>query len=216
MSSVSKISTNSSLNKIEESLMKFINSLDEAFELLELVFDEHGNVIDYLFVGVNFAYEKLTGLKVADIVGKRKEEVAPVGDQRWYDFVVQAVKTGKTLQYQYYNHKVNRCFDTEFVPISTNKIAVMFKDITERKKAEEALLQSEIKFRTVADFTYDWEHWISPDGKLIYVSPSCERITGFKPEEFIEDPELITKMVHPDDKALIESHYKSINSKDAT
>ena len=193
--------------------MKFINSLDEAFELLELVFDEHGNVIDYLFVGVNFAYEKLTGLKVADIVGKRKEEVAPVGDQRWYDFVVQAVKTGKTLQYQYFNHKVNRCFDTEFVPISTNKIAIMFKDITEHKKAEEALLQSEIKFRTVSDFTYDWEHWISPDGKLIYVSPSCERITGYKPEEFIENPELITKMVHPDDKALIESHYKSIDSK---
>ena len=82
MSSASKISANSSLDKIEESLMKFINSLDEAFELLELIFDDQGNVIDYLFVGVNFAYEKLTGLKAADVVGKRKEEVAPVGGSK--------------------------------------------------------------------------------------------------------------------------------------
>ena len=95
-------------------------------------------------------------------------------------------------------------------PIGIRGIVI---DITESKKIQEALLQSEIKFRTVANFTYDWEHWMSPDGMLIYVSPSCERISGYKPEEFIKDSDLIVKIVHPDDKALIESHYKSINSK---
>ena len=200
--------------KSQDSLIKFIDSIDEGFELLELIFDKQGNVLDFVFLKVNPPYERQTGLKAANIIGKRKKENAPAREQRWYDYAIQAVKTGKTLQYDYYNDKVNRYFDTQFIPISTNQIAVMFKDITERKKTEEALKQSEIKFRTVADFTYDWEHWISPEGTLIYVSPSCERITGFKPEEFIEDQDLIIKIVHPDDKALIEHHYKSIDSKE--
>ena len=48
-------------------------------------------------------------------------------------------KLPKLLSYEYYNDKVNGYFDTQFIPISTNQIAVTFKDITERKKAEEAL-----------------------------------------------------------------------------
>ena len=214
MSSFSKFFSEDALRKIEESNTNFISRLDEGFELLEIVYDKEGKIEDFVFLEVNSAYEKLTGLKAANIIGKRKKEVAPAVEQRWYDYVIQAVEKGKTLSYQYYNPKVNAYFEAQFIPISSNKVAVLFKDITERKKVEEALIESEIKFRTVADFTYDWEHWISPEGVFIYVSPSSERITGFKPEEFIEDPELIIKMVHPDDQSLIESHYKSINSKE--
>ncbi len=42
------------------------------------------------------------------------------------------------------------------------------------------LRRSEQRFRTVADFAYDWEYWVDPDGNYIYVSPSCERITGYR------------------------------------
>ncbi|MEZ5082923.1 MAG: PAS domain S-box protein [Bacteroidales bacterium] len=53
------------------------------------------------------------------------------------------------------------------------------RDISERKNAEDLYQQSEEKFRTFADFTYDWEYWTSPDGDIIYMSPSCERISGY-------------------------------------
>ncbi len=76
-------------------------------------------------------------------------------------------------------------------------------DITERKRAEEALRESEEKYHTVADFTYDWEFWIAPEGKFIYVSPSCERITGYRPEEFLLDPNLLFKIAHTDERNSI-------------
>ncbi len=56
-------------------------------------------------------------------------------------------------------------------------------DITQRKRVEQDLRTSEEKYRMVADYNYDWEYWLAPDGNFIYVSPSCERITGYRAEE---------------------------------
>ena len=80
-------------------------------------------------------------------------------------------------------------------------------DITEHKRIEEELKQSEEKFRTVADFTYDWEYWIGPDGRLIYNSPSCERITGYRSDEFINNPGLLLEIIHSEDHSLVGDHF---------
>lgn len=80
------------------------------------------------------------------------------------------------------------------------------RDISDRKKAEEALRASEAKYRAVADNTYAWEFWMDPDGRLIYSSPSCERITGYAAEEFEADPGMLRTIIHPDDRARFESH----------
>lgn len=81
-------------------------------------------------------------------------------------------------------------------------------EIQGRKKTEDALRESEERFRTVADFAYDCEYWLAPDGHYIYISPSCERITGYSPEEFVNDPGLFEKIVHPDDHSTIISHIR--------
>lgn len=74
------------------------------------------------------------------------------------------------------------------------------------EQVEQVLRASELRFRTVADFTYDWEYWISPEQSFLYVSPSCQRFTGYSAEEFMQDPTLMERLVHPDDRALIEKH----------
>jgi diguanylate cyclase (GGDEF)-like protein/PAS domain S-box-containing protein len=70
-----------------------------------------------------------------------------------------------------------------------------------------ALLGSEERFRTIADTSYDWETWILPNGTYEYVSPACKRITGYSQEEFRNNQDLFLDIVHPEDRALLDTHH---------
>ncbi len=105
-------------------------------------------------------------------------------------------------------------------------------DITERKAAESELRRyrkdlenmvkeqtadlcdRELKYRTVADFTYDWEYWIAPDGTIPYMAQSCERITGYKVEEFTNNPQLLLDIMHPEDRTAVGDHFDMIDCDD--
>jgi PAS domain S-box-containing protein len=82
----------------------------------------------------------------------------------------------------------------------------LYKGINELKK--------EIKFyKSIVDNTYDWEYLVDNNGNMLYVSPSCERITGFSPKLFIEDNKLLEKIVLKEDWPELSKHFKEeINS----
>ncbi len=67
-------------------------------------------------------------------------------------------------------------------------------------------------FRSIADSAFDWIYLRDREGKFLFVSPSCVRITGHRPEEFKDDPGLLTRIVHPDDMALVRSHLDEAGS----
>ena len=91
------------------------------------------------------------------------------------------------------------------------------KEVRLREQKEESLLLAEEKYRTVAEFTYDWETWIDPNGKFVYVSPSAYRVTGYSVDEFMNEPSLVARIVHPEDRDIVEKHYsESINGKIAS
>ncbi len=70
------------------------------------------------------------------------------------------------------------------------------------------LQNAEEKFRLVADFTYDWEYWLGIDNELLYVSPSCERITGYTLDEFMASAGLIENICHPEDREKFIQHWQ--------
>jgi PAS domain S-box-containing protein len=80
------------------------------------------------------------------------------------------------------------------------------------KRAGDAVYESEMKFRTIANFTSDWQYWITTEGRFIYTTPSCEKITGYRYDEFISTPSLLETIVHPEDYAVIEQHRQLLNS----
>jgi diguanylate cyclase (GGDEF)-like protein/PAS domain S-box-containing protein len=89
-------------------------------------------------------------------------------------------------------------------------------DVTESRQLKDALKESELRYRTIADFTADWEYWSLPDGTLRYVSPSCEEVCGYTPQELYADPLLLRRMVHPDDLALFDDHVHQLSDQGVT
>ena len=121
-----------------------------------------------------------------------------------------------TFEVDHY-HKDGHVFPLEvsaslIVSAGETLIQSFHRDITERKLADEALKQSEERYRTVANFTYDWEYWVLPDGSLPYISPSCEHISGYRAQEFMEDSSLLTRIVHPEDRAQVEAHLQAVQT----
>lgn len=85
-------------------------------------------------------------------------------------------------------------------------IASLGANTTAQRQAEGAQRQREEQYRIVADNTYDWEFWLSPEGRFRYCSPSCERLTGYPAAEFMAAPELLAEIVHPEDREAFALH----------
>ena len=78
-----------------------------------------------------------------------------------------------------------------------------------RRTAEVQVKEAEQRYRTVADFTYDSEHWMRPDGTYAYVSPSVARLTGHEAQEFYDNPTLLNDLVLPEDRGKWEEHVRA-------
>ena len=91
-------------------------------------------------------------------------------------------------------------------PFEDQELKVAIEVALYKDKMEKKLRESELRYRTVADFTYDWEFWIKPDKSIEYVSPSCERITGYTPEKFMENPDLMHRIIHMEDLDVYFNH----------
>jgi len=170
--------------------------------------------INQTIVRVNKAMADRCGLAVEEIVGRKCYETVhglldmPVCCPRF-----GLIQDGLVHNAEIEEKRLSGVFDVTVSPLFeeeghiTAYVHVM-RDITERKQGEETLRKSEEKFRTVADHTFDWEYWKDVGGNLIYVSPACERISGYTAEEFQNDPGLLIRIVHPDDKDKFIHHLE--------
>jgi len=83
-------------------------------------------------------------------------------------------------------------------------------DITAKRATEQALRESEERYRILADYSTDWQYWLGADGRFIYVSPGCESITGYPPQAFMADPALVRAILYPDDRSCWDEHLRAI------
>jgi chemotaxis protein methyltransferase CheR len=168
-------------------------------------------------VMVNPALEKIFGYqeqkllgKTTDILYASKEEYERQGKIRFH------LNSEEKLQpYEVaYRKKDGTVFPSETIGTALKDEAGetlgfigLIRDITDRKKAEDSLRELELMYRTVADFTYDWELWTNLDSTFRYVSPSCERITGYTADQFMHDPNLFRDIIVSEDRKVWDEHH---------
>lgn len=117
-----------------------------------------------------------------------------------------------SLNHEIQNHDTRGWYDIHERPVTLpdgrNVRVHLATDITDKKEIDEKLKKSEEKYRTVADYTYDWECWLNKKRGFEYISPSCQRITGYGAAEFLADPALLKKIIHPNDRSNVTRHHE--------
>lgn len=171
---------------------------------------------DGVYRGCNRAFDEFMGLGEGEIVGKTVFEIAPPELAQKYLEMDNELFAHPGLQV--YETKL-RHRDGSLHDIISHKATFSDErgavagiigsafDISDRKRVEAALQKSEERFRTIANYTYNWENWINRDGKLLWVNPAVERITGFPPEECYAMPDFPARLIHPDDWPVAGRHY---------
>ncbi len=130
--------------KDEQRLDSWHKHLPEAYAYHQLITNEAGEPVDYLFLQANPVFEAITGLKAGDIIGRRATEVLPSiesGDFDWIGTYGQVAITGEGCQMEQYFHHMERWYCVTAYSDAPGYFALLLHDITQQKKKEEKLEQ---------------------------------------------------------------------------
>jgi PAS domain S-box-containing protein len=118
-------------------------SMAEGFQLSEMIFDEQGTGCDLRYLEVNRAFERHTGLRAADVVGKTARALFPGAEPEWFERLGRVASTGEPAHFEGAFGPLRKWFELSAYRTEPDRVAVVFFDATERKQALEALREAD-------------------------------------------------------------------------
>jgi PAS domain S-box-containing protein len=198
-------------NKLRQTEVRY-RELFDSINVCVAVYKAKNGGEDFVIKDFNTAAEKVEKVNRQDIIGKSILEVFPwIREFGIFEVMQRVWKTAvpESFPAKFYRDNRIRGWRTSYIyKLPSGDIVVVYEDVTDGMKAIEALKEAELRYRTVADFTYDWEFWIGTEGKFNYVSPSCKRITGYPPGQFFKKPNFMDKLVLAEDRRLWATHQQ--------
>ncbi|MDP3478124.1 MAG: PAS domain S-box protein [Desulfoprunum sp.] len=180
---------------------------------------------DGLYTYASPAVEKILGYRPDEIVGRMYfyDHFVPEEREAYKKAALEAFTAKETFR-GFVNSNLHK--NGNLIILETNGVPNLDEqgrligyrgadmDITERTMVEEAIRTSKDEFRAIADYTYDWESWLAPDGSLLWINPAVEKFTGYSREEWLRRPDLLAQVLLLEDKALVLSlHEKGLKER---
>jgi PAS domain S-box-containing protein len=173
------------LQRSETRYRALFESIDQGFCRVEVLFDVDGRAEDYRFLEINPAFARNTGLDNA--LGRRMSELVPGHEDHWYRTYGEVARSRKPVRFEAEAAALGRWYNVYAYPIGEpgeHQVAILFEDITERRRAEAALRENASRYRTLVQNLPDYAIFLlDPEGIIVEWSEGAERITGFSAEE---------------------------------
>lgn len=163
----------------EERYRSLFSNMSEGFALHEILTDERGRPCDYRFLDVNPSFERLTGLKRAEVLGKRVREVLPGIELQWIEAYGKVALTGEPVRFEHFAGPLQRQYEVFAYSPAERQFAVVFVDISARKRAEEALQQQREWLRVTLTSMGDAVIATDKAGRITFLNPVAAELTGW-------------------------------------
>lgn len=181
-----------------------IDKMINAFALHRIKINEKGEPFDYEYIEINRSFESFTGLKREEVIGKTYKEVV-LGSQTettdWIGIYSKVAITGEPVSFESYTKAFDKwALINVYSPMKGFFITV-FQDISEIKRSEEQLRESEERFRLAAEGSNDMIWDIDLIGRKYFVSDRWHDLFGYKNTETEVGNILegLDEFIHPDD-----------------
>ncbi|MDP3395130.1 MAG: PAS domain S-box protein, partial [Methanoregula sp.] len=161
------------LRESEKKYRFLFDNLTQGFALHEIILDESGVPVDYRFLVINPAFEQLTGLHSADLIGRTVREVLPGTEPSWIERYGRVALSGVAEQFEDYHAALGRWFDVRAYRNQHLQFAVVFTDITGRKNTEvafQAMIRSMVGttgFNSLQKITENINIWLGAECVMV-------------------------------------------------
>lgn len=148
---------NERLEQSERQYRLVFENMTNGFALHELICDDEGDPADYRFLAVNPAFERMTGIRAADVIGSRVRELLPNLEPYWMETYARVTKTGEPVSFENYSAELDRHYEVSAFRPMAGHLAVIVSEVTERRRSTEALAELE------PTSIRRWEEMVHPD-----------------------------------------------------
>ncbi len=201
-----RVATLEKLRESEERYHTLFTGMTEGFAIHELLTDESGKPLDYRFLDVNPAFERLTGLKRESVLGKTHNEVLPGDDPKWLQMFSQVVLTGQPVQLESYSPAVRRHHEVFAYCPAPMQFAVILMDVTERKRIEKELRKHREWLRVTLSSIGDAVIATDVAGSIAFMNAVAEELTGWTfPEASMKPATQVFNIINEYSRKEVES-----------
>jgi PAS domain S-box-containing protein len=158
---------------------------NEGVAIRELVYDAAGKVVDLRYIAVNSAYERHTGLKPEDILGRNMLDVLPNADRKRMDIWAKVALTGEPDSYEYYSKTLHRHLLVRSFSPRRGQVATILEDISEQKRIQKSLQEESARRQILFDQSPDGILIVDPQtARFLEFNATAHRQLGYSREEF--------------------------------